>query len=230
MKTTVQDGFTVESLERNVTFWHDHPFSVHLREGKLSREALKSWVANRYYYQKCIPLKDAAILANCDNSDVRRRWAARLLAQDGDAPGRGELAEWRQLAAAVGIADAELADDTLVVPGVRFAADSYVAFARGRSWLEGVAASITQGQAATHMAVRSASFERFYPWVDRQAVAHFSGRKDRLAREAEDARALLREFCRTPAQQELARAAVSFKSSVLWAILDALRQAHHASE
>ena len=46
--------------------YHDkHPFHVLMNEGKLDRHQLQGWVANRFYYQKQIPIKDAAILSNC---------------------------------------------------------------------------------------------------------------------------------------------------------------------
>ena len=53
--------------------YHDkHPFHVAMNEGKLSPDALRGWVANRFYYQRNIPIKDAAILANCPVREVRR--------------------------------------------------------------------------------------------------------------------------------------------------------------
>ncbi len=228
--TTTKRDFVTELLNEDVRDWHDHPFHVRLHEGGLDREQLRVWVANRYYYQKCIPLKDAAILANCPDPEVRRRWAPRLTAQDGDRPGTGELVEWRALAVAIGVSNDDLARDKLVVPGVRFAADAYVSMARERSWIEGVAASLTQARAAGVMSVRVASFERWYAWVDRGAVAHFEARKSRLAREADEARALLREHCTTKAMQDRARAALAFKSQVLWSMLDALQHAHPGME
>ncbi len=42
-----------------------HPYHVAMYEGRATREQIQGWVANRFYYQVNIPLKDAAILANC---------------------------------------------------------------------------------------------------------------------------------------------------------------------
>jgi pyrroloquinoline-quinone synthase len=222
--------FLAELDQYSARYWHDHPFHARLHAGRLSREQLQAWVANRFYYQKCIPLKDAAIIANCLEVEVRRRWTPRLSAQDGVRSGGGEIEEWRHLALAVGLTAADLDSDALVIPGVRFAADAYVSFARSRSWLEGVAASLSQGYAASLLAVRSDAFERHYPWVDKAAVSHFNERRDRLARESNDARTILAEYCVTRGQQERAHAALAFKSEVLRAMLDALHQAHPASE
>src|SRR5919198_5931917 len=73
--------------------YHDkHPFHVAMNEGRLSPEALRGWVANRFYYQRNIPMKDAAILANCPVREVRRAWIHRILDHDGveDSGGRSD--------------------------------------------------------------------------------------------------------------------------------------------
>ena len=68
--------------------YHDkHPFHVAMNEGQLSPEALRGWVANRFYYQRNIPIKDAAILANCPVREVRRAWIHRILDHDGVSSG-----------------------------------------------------------------------------------------------------------------------------------------------
>src|SRR2546430_14357073 len=73
--------------------YHDkHPFHVAMNEGRLSPEALRGWVANRFYYQRNIPIKDAAILANCPVREVRRAWIHRILDHDGASSGVVESA------------------------------------------------------------------------------------------------------------------------------------------
>ena len=75
-----------------VRAYHDkHPFHVAMNEGQLSPDALRGWVANRFYYQRNIPIKDAAILANCPVREVRRAWIHRILDHDGVATRRGGL-------------------------------------------------------------------------------------------------------------------------------------------
>ena len=75
----------VENLRAiGVRGYHDkHPFHVMMNEGRLSPRALRGWVANRFYYQRNIPIKDAAILANCPVREVRRAWIYRILDHDG---------------------------------------------------------------------------------------------------------------------------------------------------
>src|SRR5437870_13705174 len=73
--------------------YHDkHPFHLAMNEGRLSPETMRGWVANRFYYQRNIPLKDAAILSNCPVREVRRAWIHRILDHDGTSSGVVESA------------------------------------------------------------------------------------------------------------------------------------------
>ena len=83
------DSF-VEALRAHSQRYHDqHPFHLRMNAGRLSRRQLQGWVANRFYYQENIPRKDAAILSNCPDLEVRRRWIRRIVDHDGTAAGRG---------------------------------------------------------------------------------------------------------------------------------------------
>ena len=52
-----------------------HPYQVAMYEGRATREQIQGWVANRYYYQVNIPLKDAAIL---DSRESRHKLLEQL--------------------------------------------------------------------------------------------------------------------------------------------------------
>ena len=55
-----------QALRAKGALYHiHHPFHRAMYEGRATREQIQGWVANRFYYQVNIPLKDAAILANC---------------------------------------------------------------------------------------------------------------------------------------------------------------------
>jgi len=81
--------------------YHDkHPFHVAMNEGRLSQDALRGWVANRFYYQQNIPVKDAAILSNCPLREVRRIWIHRILDHDGTGENEGGIEAWLRLSEA----------------------------------------------------------------------------------------------------------------------------------
>src|SRR5438874_12795962 len=106
MQTTPWDQQTFTERLREVGtrgYHHKHPFHVRMNEGKLLPEAVRGWVANRFYYQRNIPVKDAAILSNCPLREVRRGWVHRIADQDGRGPADGGLERWLHLAGAGGV-------------------------------------------------------------------------------------------------------------------------------
>ena len=44
-----------------------HPFHGLLHGGKCTKGQVQAWALNRYYYQAMIPLKDASLIARCDD-------------------------------------------------------------------------------------------------------------------------------------------------------------------
>jgi pyrroloquinoline-quinone synthase len=234
----------VAALRAQSRRYHDqHPFQRKMNEGKLSPGQIRGWVANRFYYQANIPRKDAAIIANCPDRDVRRRWVQRILDHDGAARGEGASAAgaasgegagageggieaWLRLAEAAGLTREEVWDERHVVPGVRFAVDAYVNFARTRPWVEAVASSLTELFAPDLMAGRLAAFERYYSWIDPAGLAYFRARLTQAPRDSRHALHVVTGQCRTPDQQTAAVAALAFKCDVLWSMLDAIDQAY----
>jgi len=201
-----------------------HPFHVRMDSGALSREELQRWVANRFYYQRCIPLKDAAILANCPEIEVRRAWIRRIVDHDGTAPGTGGIESWLRLGEALGVSRDELLSERRVLPAVRYAVDAYVNFARQKPWIEAVASSLTELFGPAAIRVRLAALEAHYAWIDPAGLEYFRSRLDQAPRDAQHALDLVLEHCTTREQQERAVAALRFKTEMLWAQLEAIER------
>ncbi|MDP9425080.1 MAG: pyrroloquinoline-quinone synthase PqqC [Actinomycetota bacterium] len=231
MKLVVSDteSFIGDLRAQSERYHSRHPFHAIMNEGGLSRRQIQGWVANRFYYQENIPRKDAAILANCPDREVRRRWIRRIHDHDGTADGEGGIETWLRLGEAAGLTRDEMWDGRHVVPGVRFAVDAYVTFARTRPWVEAVASSLTELFAPDLMAERLAAFERFYTWIDPAGLAYFRARLTQAPRDSEHALEVVMEHCRTPDEQARAVAALSFKGDVLWSMLDAIDRAYPGS-
>ncbi len=66
-------------------YHHRHPFNVRMHEGTLSRRSLQTWVANRYYYQTRIPIKDGMILTKSSEAAAQVREHGVEIAYDGMA-------------------------------------------------------------------------------------------------------------------------------------------------
>jgi pyrroloquinoline-quinone synthase len=209
-------------LERR--YHHLHPLNQRMHRGELSREELQLWVANRFYYQINIPVKDALILANCPERAVRQQWIQRIIDHDGRPGEEGGIEAWLRLAEAMGVERTELVAQRRLLPGVRFAVDAYVEFCRSRPWLEAVAASLTELFAPVIVKERLAAMLSHYRWVDPAGLEYFRNRLHQAPRDAEYALALVTERLRSPDEQARAVAALEFKCDVLWGLSDAVEQ------
>jgi len=219
------EEFTEELRQVGRRRYHDrHPFHLRMNNGELSREQLQCWVANRFYYQKSIPIKDALLLSRCPVRDVRRHWVQRIIDHDGTATDPGGIEKWLRLGEGVGLSRDALECDRRLLPAVRFAVDAYVQFVATRPWVEGVASSLTELFAPDLMKERLAAFEKYYPWIDPEALAYFRSRPPLATRDSEHGLAVVHRYCETREQQERAVAALEFKCEVLWAQLDAIDQ------
>jgi pyrroloquinoline-quinone synthase len=228
MTTGVLDRETFIAKLREIggRAYHDkHPFHVAMHEGRLSPEALRGWVANRFYYQLNIPIKDAAILSNCPLREVRRAWIHRIVDHDGSGENEGGIEAWLRLGEACRLSRHELLEDRHLQPGVRFAVDAYVNFARTQPWPIAIASSLTELFAPDLMATRLAAFEKFYTWIDRGGVDYFRRRVTQARRDSDEALTITLEHCSTHELQNGAIHALEFKCDVLWSMLDAI---HHA--
>ena len=215
----------IARLRAQGTRYHNlHPFHRRMDAGELTREELQRWVANRFYYQRCIPLKDAAILANCPEIEVRREWIGRIIDHDGTAPGTGGIESWLRLGEALGVSREELESEGRVLPAVRYAVDAYVNFAREKPWIEAVASSLTELFGPAAIRVRLEALERHYDWIDPEGLEYFRARLVQAPRDAQYALDLVVERCRAPAQQEASVAALRFKTEMLWAQLEAIER------
>ena len=165
-----EEEFCSSSVKKGAGYHFHHPFEVMLREGKLNREQVQGWVANRYYYQAS-SLKDGASPLQLsrprgappvDYPHSGAGWYARQ---------RGGNEAWIRLGEACGLTRAELENEVHVLPGVRFAVDAYVNFARTRPWQEAVCSSLTELFAPMPMSPVLRPFPSIIPgWPPRSRI------------------------------------------------------------
>jgi pyrroloquinoline-quinone synthase len=210
-----------------LSYHHQHPFHVLMNSGQLARQDIQIWVANRFYYQANIPIKDAAIISNCPLREVRRLWLHRIIDHDGAKGDEGGIGAWLRLGESCGLSRKVLLAHDHVVPGVRFAVDAYVNFARTQPWPVAVASSLTELFAPDLMAKRLEAFKRFYPWVKAPGLDYFTRRLVQAPRDSTEALKLTLDYCVTLEMQQAALHALQFKCEVLWTMLDAIDEETH---
>ena len=207
-----------------------HAFNKRLNSGQLAPFQVRGWVANRFYYQQAIPMKDAAVMSNCDDRATRRRWIERLLDHDGHGdhagPNAGGIETWTRLGMAVGLTREDLWSHRHVQPGVRFAVDAYVNFARRQPWQEAVISSLTEMFAPKIHADRLAGWPSHYPWIEASGLAYFRSRIPLAQRDVEHGLEVAMDYGTTRARQLRALDILQFKIDVLWSMLDAVERAY----
>jgi pyrroloquinoline-quinone synthase len=212
-----------KQLRAKQRFYHiHHEFQQRMDAGKLSRPAIQGWVANRFYYQLKIPVKDANILANCPDRAIRRQWIQRLLDHDGSEENEGGIEAWLRLGEAVGLEREVLLSCERVLPGVRFAVDAYVNFARSAPWQEAACSSLTELFAPIAHRRRLDNWPTHYPWIDENGYQYFKTRLSEARRDVEHGLAITLEHFVTRAEQERALDILQFKLDILWTMLDAM--------
>lgn len=219
-----REEFEARLREQGTAYHIHHPFNVMLNSGRASPEQIRGWVANRFYYQANIPLKDAAILANCPDRAVRKQWVQRILDHDGYGEDAGGIESWLRLGEAVGLERARVESMADVLPAVRFAVDAYVNFARRAPWQEAVCSSLTELFAPEIHKQRLANWPEHYTWIEADGLHYFRSRVSLARRDVEHGLAVTLDYFKTAEQQRRALEVLKFKLDILWAMNDALAQ------
>lgn len=222
-----REEFEARLREKGTSYHIHHPIHVMMAEGKLTQAQIQRWVANRYLYQVAIPVKDANILANCPDREIRREWIQRILDHDGYHIGGiqddGGIEAWIRLGEAVGLTREDVMSERLVAPAARFAVDAYVTFARNRPWQDAVASSLTELFAPHIHQQRLDTWPDKYPWIETTGLQYFRNRLTQARRDvAHGLRFTLDYFGQNRALQQRALDILQFKLDVLWSLADAI--------
>ena len=235
MSTSNTTPWSVEEFEAKLrgkekSYHINHPFHLAMNSGGCTREQVQGWVLNRFYYQIMIPIKDGAVLSNMPGKEHRRLWIQRIIDHDGVEGDDGGIEAWLRLAEAVGLTREEVLSLERVTPGVRFAVNAYVNFARTAPWQEAVCSSLTEMFAPTIHQKRLDSWPAFYPWIDEGGYHYFRKRLSEARRDVEHGLRVTLEHFKTRKEQERALEILQFKLDVLWTMLDAMQVTYGIGE
>lgn len=209
--------------------YHDkHPFHTLLHSGGCNIDQVRAWVINRYYYQSRIPMKDAAFMSRVDDPALRRAWRSRIEDHDGTDAQPGGIWRWLRLAEGVGLDPDYVASTRGVLPATRFAVDAYVRYVRDQPLLAAVASSLTELFAPAIHEQRIAGLLAHYDFANPQTISYFQHRLTEAPKDVAFGLGWVLDHASTAEQQDMAAAALVFKTDVLWAQLDALYSAYVA--
>ena len=231
MGTTQRKPWTLQEFEKKIRdkekYYHiNHEFHILMNSGKLDKPAIQGWVANRFYYQVAIPVKDAAIMSNCWDRDVRRHWIQRIIDHDGTQGDEGGIEAWLQLGEAVGLTRKELWSHKHLLPGVKFAIDAYINFAKQKPWQVAASSSLTELFAPKIHQKRLDKWPEYYPWIDQKGYAYFRKRLTEARRDVQHGLDITLDYYKTREEQEEMLNVLQFKLDVLWTMLDCMWMAY----
>lgn len=223
--------FEAQLRAKGQSYHIHHPFNIKMNAGECSKEQVRGWVLNRFYYQWIIPIKDAAIMSNCQDRETRRRWISRILDHDGFGEYQtdtecGGLEAWTRLGLAVGLDRDMLWSLKEVEPAVKFACDAYVNFTRQQPWQESICSSLTEMFAPQIHKDRLATWPTHYPWIEPAGLHYFRSRIPLAQRDVDHGLEVTLNHFTTRAQQERALDILQFKLDILWSMLDAIERAY----
>ena len=150
------------------------------------------------------------------------RWIQRIIDHDGTQGDEGGIEGWTRLGEAVGLPRAEIVSLQHVLPGVRFAVDAYVNFARRAPWQEAVCSSLTELFAPKIHKARMDSWPQHYPWIKPAGYEYFRSRLTQAPRDVDHGLEVTLDYFKTREQQERACGILQFKLDLLWSMLDAM--------
>ena len=218
-----RDAFEARLRQIGADRYHDkHPFHRRLHGGECSPDEVRAWVINRWMYQSRIPMKDAAFLSRVEDPQLRRVWRSRIEDHDGGVTEGGGIRRWLALASAVGLDPDYVASGRGAMPATRFAVDAYVRFVRDMPLLDAVAASLTEMFAPAIHAERIEGLLKHYDFADETSLSYFRKRLSEAPKDVAFGLNWVLDHADTAEKQDAAAAALTFKTDVLWAQLDAL--------
>ena len=231
MGSKTKQPWTRKEFEKKIRakekYYHiNHEFHILMNSGKLDKPAIQGWVANRFYYQVAIPVKDAAIMSNCWDREVRRQWIQRIIDHDGTTGDEGGIEAWLLLGEAVGLKRKDLWSHKFLLPGVKFAIDAYVNFAKQQPWEVAASSSLTELFAPKIHQKRLDKWPEYYPWIDEKGYSYFRKRLKEARRDVQHGLDVTLDYYKTREEQERMLNVLQFKLDVLWTMLDCMWMAY----
>jgi len=225
-KPRSRDEFEAALRDIGKQRYHDlHPFHRLLHGGELAHGQVQAWALNRYYYQISIPRKDLTLMAAMTDPELRASWRRRVLDHDGAEGGVGGIERWLKLTDGLGLDRDYVKSLQGLLPATRFAVDAYVNFVATRPTLDAIASSLTELFAEDIHRRRIEGFERYYDFANHDTLSYFRQRLGEARRDVAFGLDYVLEHAATRDAQDRCLRALTFKTELLWAQLDAL---HHA--
>ena len=206
-----------ELMKGRQAYRMERPTRLLIQHGKLTKDQVKMWVKQLYYYRVNVPRKELYILANCPVKEVRMERMRKYIEEEdsrvmgGSVGAHAEL--WAKLAEGLGLPHDELEDFRDLCEPYKVVCDSWVNYARDHSWLEGASTSFDEDSGtgkSGHGMKMAEAMAKFYGVPD-WGLVHFTLHSEMDIEHGSSTRDLIQKYAITDEQQVGVRRAVQFK-------------------
>ncbi len=201
--TTSADQLIEELMSKRPPRHKERAMRVLMIKGLLSKPQVQMWVKQLHYYRVNVPRKELYILANCPVKEIRMERMKKYMEEEDDRVIGGKVgphaALWLKLGEGLGISRDEMEDFRDLTAEYRLLVDSWLAYARDHSWLEGAALSFDEdggtGRGGEGMKLAEA-LTKFYQ-VPEWGLAHFTVHSELDIEHGSSTRDLIKKYALT---------------------------------
>ncbi len=165
-------------------------------------------------------------MARADDPGLRAMWLHRVLDHEGSDGSTGGIERWLKLTDGLALDRKYVQSLRGVLPATRFAVDAYVHFVAEHPTLDAIASSLTELFASRIHHERIDGFERYYDFASEETLSYFRTRLTEAPRDVDFGLEYVLKNARTRDEQLRCVRALTFKTELLWAQLDALYYAY----
>ena len=214
----------VHALNRVIDGWSllKHPFYQSWNEGILTRNALKQYACQYYYFVKHFPRFLSATHMNIPDIRIRQEILMNLI--DEEYGSENHPALWHRFAEATGASVQDI-EQTEPLPQTLALVNTFFITCRNRPFIEGLGALYAyESQVPEISRVKISGLRRFYGIVDPDALRFFTVHLEADVEHSNTERRIIEASAKSAAQQDCVLNAAGRVAKGLWTFLDGVSE------
>jgi len=205
-----------------------HPFYVAWTEGKLSKQVLAEYAKQYYAHVRAFPTYVSGVHSHCEDLAVRRQLLENLIEEERGDENHPEL--WLRFAEALGV-DREAVKSAELLPATKASVKSLQSLTQSEDYRQGLAALLAYESQIPEVAqTKREGLKDFYGIADERAVSFFRVHESIDVLHQDSEMQILKDQCRTVAEQERAVESAREAAKALWSFLDGVTAAYLPGE
>lgn len=201
-----------------------HPFYVAWTEGRLSKAVLADYAKQYYAHVRAFPTYVSGVHSHCDDVAIRQELLENLIEEERGAENHPEL--WLRFAEGLGVAREDVKNAELL-SATKESVGQLRSLTQREDYRDGLAALLAyEAQIPEVARTKREGLNSFYGLTDERAVSFFRVHETADVLHSRVELQLLKDLCRTEAEQANAITAARASAQALWSFLDGVTAAY----